>query len=53
MAEHNSDSATNCPLCSKDYTETGDRVPKLLDCGHSPCEKCVSFQIIQELGLQC
>ena len=53
MAEHNSDSATNCPLCSKDYTETGDRVPKLLDCGHSLCEKCVSLFKSSDCSVEC
>ena len=55
MAEHDSDSATNCPVCSEDYTETGDHFPKLLDCGHSLCEKCVSFKLFNSLdcSLEC
>ena len=40
------DSATNCPVCSEDYSETGDKVPKLLCCGHTLCEKCAALKLL-------
>ena len=55
MAEQNSDSAGNCPVCSEVYTQVGDTVPKLLPCGHSLCEKCVSFKLFNssDCRLEC
>ena len=43
-----SDSATICPVCSEDYTETGDKVPKILPCKHSLCEKCASVKLFKD-----
>ena len=45
MVEEDADSAINCPVCSEEYSETGDNVPKLLCCGHTLCEKCVTLKL--------
>ena len=33
----------NCGNCKKEYTKTGDHVPRILtSCGHTLCEFCIS-----------
>ena len=46
MAEDKSNS--NCPVCSEDYAETGGKVPKILPCEHSLCEKCASVKLYKD-----
>ena len=43
MAE--GDDLTNCPVCFDEYTETDERIPKILPCSHSLCEKCLEVLI--------
>ena len=31
----------SCPVCLEEYSETGDRVPRLLPCSHTLCHGCV------------
>ena len=44
MAE-GGDDLTNCPVCFDEYTKTGGRIPKILPCSHSLCEKCLEVLI--------
>ena len=37
----------SCSVCSKDYTESGDHVPKLLPCTHTVCGHCVENKLFQ------
>ena len=45
----------NCPVCSKDYTETGENVAKLLPCTHTVCGYCAENKLFQyfERSLTC
>ncbi len=43
----------SCGVCSQQYTETGDRVPRLLPCGSSVCESCLFELLDLKLDLTC
>ena len=45
----------SCPICSEDYTESGDHVAKLLPCTHTVCRHCLENKLFQyfEKGLTC
>ena len=34
-----------CQFCFEDYEDTGDRVPKILQCGHTLCHACVQHLV--------
>ena len=46
---------SSCPVCSKDYTETGENVAKLLPCTHTVCGYCAENKLFQyfERSLTC
>ena len=31
----------NCPKCNNDFSEDGEKIPKILDCGDSFCINCI------------
>ena len=43
---------TNCPVCFEVYEETDDRMPRILPCHHTFCEKCLK-QILKKKSLFC
>ena len=43
---------TECSVCFEAYGEDGDRVPRLLPCTHTFCEKCVRG-LLKETSLRC
>ena len=47
MAASSLDQIFKCQICLEDYRNTGDRVPRILPCSHTFCEKCL-LQWIQE-----
>ena len=51
MAEGGSD-VTTCSVCFELYKETGDRVPRILPCTHTLCEKCVA-KLLRDSSLRC
>ena len=46
------DNTTNCPVCYEDFEENGDHVPRILQCFHTVCEKCIK-QLMKENTLEC
>ena len=43
---------TNCPVCFEVYEETDDRMPRILPCHHTFCERCLK-QILRKKSLVC
>ena len=45
----------SCPVCAKDYTESGEHEAKLLPCTHTVCKHCVENKLFQyfERNLDC
>ena len=43
---------TDCPVCFDAYEENGDHVPRILQCFHAVCEKCVK-RLIHDGSLEC
>ena len=41
-----------CPICLEDYSESGDKVPRLLPCSHTVCQ-IYTGQLIQNSVVQC
>ena len=38
-----------CQICLEDFEETGDKVPRILPCSHTVCQKCLAQLIRQKL----
>ena len=43
---------TNCPVCFEVYEETDDRMPRILPCHHTFCERCLK-QILRKKSVVC
>ena len=46
------DDTTNCQVCFETFKETGEHVPRILQCFHTVCEKCIK-QLMKENTLEC
>ena len=44
---------TCCVVCSEEYTEAGEHVPRLFPCSHSACEGCIDRELLQRFSLDC
>lgn len=42
-----------CSVCIEPYTETGDRIPKVLGCGHSLCKRCIDKITLPSKQINC
>ncbi|CAI2333401.1 unnamed protein product [Caenorhabditis sp. 36 PRJEB53466] len=42
----------NCKICEYEYTETGEKTPRIIECGHTVCEGCLG-SIARGAELQC
>ena len=47
-----SDDSTSCPVCYENYEDAGDHIPRILQCFHTLCEKCIG-QLLKENVLEC
>ncbi|XP_057298979.1 E3 ubiquitin-protein ligase TRIM23-like [Hydractinia symbiolongicarpus] len=45
--------ALECRICEDIFTLQGDKVPRLLSCGHSVCHECLSKIQTHDLVIQC
>lgn len=52
MSSEMRDSESECTVCSEEYKDSGDHIPRLLPCSHTICESCVS-KMIAEDALEC
>ena len=46
------DEVRNCPVCFDSYNDTGEKIPRILNCFHTLCEKCVK-EILKNKKLEC
>ncbi|EGT58277.1 hypothetical protein CAEBREN_11404 [Caenorhabditis brenneri] len=42
-----------CELCQAQWSQTGDGVPRILDCGHTMCDKCTENFMIPGGRVKC
>ena len=43
----------SCSVCSRGFRAKGDRVPRLLPCSHTVCERCVRGKLLKKYSLDC
>ena len=46
------DDMMNCPVCFEVFGEEGDHVPRMLQCFHTQCEKCIGH-LLQNDSIEC
>ena len=42
-----------CVVCSEEYRETGEHVPRIFPCSHTVCEGCISRKLLRKFSLDC
>ena len=47
------DGVTCCAVCTEEYSETGEHVPRLFPCSHTSCERCINRELLQRFSLDC
>ena len=43
----------SCSVCSRGFRAKGDRVPRLLPCSHTVCERCLRGKLLKKYTLDC
>ena len=47
------DDVTCCMVCSEEYTEAGEHVPRIFPCSHTACEGCIHQKLLNSFSLNC
>ena len=51
--EYEEDDLSCCPVCLEEYEESGDKVPRLLPCSHTLCDRCIKTLLQGGLQIKC